>query len=141
MKKLTARHKDIINAKICPYCNSGVKMMSELQVYGRTYKNRIIITCKNYPKCDSYVGTHDDGMPLGRLANKNLRILKKTAHHHFDKLWREKDLKRGEAYSELSEFLEIDPEYTHIGMFSGSTCRKVIEWSKKRYAELTEKLN
>lgn len=134
--KLTPYQSDVINAKICPYCKSGTKLMSEHQVYGKTYKNRVIHACKNYPTCDAYVGSHDNGIALGRLANHSLRIAKKKAHHYFDKIWKEELMDRSELYAELAEHLDLPEEYTHIGMFSEKTCRQVENWSRDKYNEL-----
>lgn len=64
--ELTPFHKDVVHAKVCPYCKSSTKIISETEVYGREYKGRKLIACINFPKCDSYVGTHDDGTALGR---------------------------------------------------------------------------
>lgn len=133
--ELTALQKDIINAKICPYCKSNTEVVSETDIYGKEYKGRYMIRCRNI-NCDSYVGTHEDGTPLGRLANKSLRMAKKIAHLNFDRLWKEKYLERNEAYEELADHLNIPDEFCHIGMFKESTCKKVIEWSKKRYNDL-----
>ena len=128
---LSPLHDDIYHAKICPYCKSGTKLLSELQVYGRTYKNHVIIACKNWPQCDSYVGTHKNGTTLGRLADKKLRSAKNIAHTHFDKLHKRGYFERGELYQMLSDHLGIDLEYTHIGMFSIETCMRVMLWSKE----------
>lgn len=127
---LTPYQSDVINAKICPYCKSETKIISETDVYGREYKGRKIIACINFPKCDSYVGCYDDGRPLGRLANIILRKSKKDAHYYFDKIWKQGYVERDDLYKHLSKFLNLPKEYTHIGMFSIKTCEKVIEWSK-----------
>lgn len=132
--KVTPYIKDVMAAKICPYCKSKTKTVPQKFIYNTTFNpKRSIICCVNYPKCDSYVGTDDEGITLGRLANKALREAKKQAHEHFDKLWREGYLKRSTAYRKLGEFLdEIPEEYIHIGMFNVDTCNKVIEWAKNK---------
>lgn len=135
---ITEYHKKVFNAEICPYCNSGVKQVSETFVYGREYSGRKVIVCENYPKCEAYVGCHDNGTPLGRLADKKLRNAKIDAHNHFDKIWKEKIVRRGKLYKHLSDYLEIPIEYTHIGMFGIDTCKKVAEWSKERYKEINQ---
>lgn len=128
--KLTSFQKDVLNAKICPYCKSSVLNVPQSYIYGKTYnKKRRLICCKNWPKCDAYVGTDDDGIALGRLADKTLRQFKIRAHEHFDKLWKEYDYERDDLYEELSEYLNIPRKYTHIGMFNPETCKKVIDWS------------
>lgn len=134
--QLTQEHKDIFSAKLCPYCGSSTRVVDEVYIYGRTYKDRLMVCCKNFPQCDSYVGTHEDGEPLGRLANKELRQWKKKAHDSFDKLWKDKKMKRGQAYAALSKHLGIHGDYTHIGMFKIETCIKVAAWSKLKYEEL-----
>lgn len=134
--ELTAYQSDVISGKICPYCKSETKIISELEVYGRTYRNRNIIACKNYPQCDSYVGTHDDGPTLGRLADKTLRQAKKEAHGYFDKLWRENYMDRYTAYEKLADHLNLPDKYTHIGMFSVETCQKVKAWATTQYKQL-----
>lgn len=130
--ELTEKHKEIITGQVCPYCNCISAPTTELKIYGRIYKNRSMICCINFPACDSYVGCHEDGTSLGRLANKNLRELKKKAHDYFDILWKNKHIERTKLYETLSIDLEIPIEYTHIGMFSENTCKKVIEWSKNK---------
>lgn len=125
--EISQKHKDILHGKICPYCNSETKVVSEEYIYGKSYKGRSVICCVNFPKCDSYVGTHEeDGSSLGRLANNELRQYKKRAHEWFDEIWRSEYKTRDEAYEWLSETLGTPAEYTHIGMFSIPTCKKVI---------------
>ena len=136
--KKTPYLTDVMNGKICPYCKSGTKSVSQKYIYGRSFDKKNVICCRNYPKCDSYVGTDSDGFALGRLAKKNLRKLKKEAHKDFDKLWREKHITRSKAYEELTDFLELPPEYTHIGMFGIDTCKIVIEWSIEYLDELNQ---
>lgn len=131
--ELTPYQKDVINAKICPYCKSTTKVVSETDIYGKEYRGRKIIACVNYPKCDAYVGTHDDGSGLGRLANKKLRLAKGAAHKWFDKIWREKMAERNELYERLADYLNIPDEFTHIGMFGVETCKKVEIWAFKTY--------
>jgi len=128
---ITPKHKAILNAEVCPYCRSITKTITEQEVYGKTYRGNSIIACEQFPRCDSYVGTHSDGTPLGRLANKELRQAKKKAHEEFDKIWKDGHKKRGSAYAWLSDQLELPQEYTHIGMFSINTCKKVEVISKK----------
>lgn len=134
--ELTQYQLDILNAKICPYCKSETRVTTETEIYGKEYKGRKVICCVNFPKCDSYVGTHDDETPLGKLADKELRKWKRKAHENFDKLWQDNLMTRSEAYKEMSKAMEIPQEYTHIGMFSVSTCKKVFAWSILTYNKL-----
>lgn len=136
---LTPLVLDIYAGKICPYCGAGTHSKTEQEVYGKTYKGRLLFCCNNYPKCNSYIGTHDDGTPLGRLASLELRKAKIKAHNVFDAIWQNGYMKREEAYERLSDFLKLDRELTHIGMFGETTCEVVYQWARKLYAELSEK--
>jgi len=137
--ELTDYQINVINAKICPYCKSETRLTTETVIYGKEYKGRKVICCKNFPICDSYVGTHDDNKPLGRLANKELRNLKKQAHVFFDKIWKENLIDRDVLYMQLASFLKLPLQYTHIGMFQEKTCLKVEKWAKEYYNNLINK--
>ncbi len=112
------------------YTNSSV-------IYGKDYG--MVYLCKS---CKAYVGTHKNNpkKSLGRLANYELRMLKKEAHKYFDYLW-QKGLSRGRrkyevrnsAYTWLSHSLDIPKKYCHIGMFDIETCKKVIQLCKPYY--------
>ena len=131
--KLTPYQEDVYKGSICPYCKSATKSVTEEFIYGKKYKGKMMICCINFPTCDSYVGTHEkDSTALGRLANRELRQYKKVAHSHFDWIWKNEYEKRGFLYKELSDFLGIDAEYTHIGYFNIATCKKVIDWAIQR---------
>lgn len=134
--QILEKHIKIFTAEICPYCGSKTRRTTETDIYGKEYSGRDIITCLNYPKCNSYVGCHKDGRPLGRLANKELREAKINAHDKFDALWKSTICDRSEAYKMLSDYLGIPPEYTHIGMFSIKTLKKVEAWSVEKFKEL-----
>jgi len=123
---LTDTQKRILEGKVCPYCKGETEFIDSTVVYGRSYG--MIYLCR---PCEAYCGVHKGtDRSLGRLANKELRQWKKDAHTHFDKLWKDGHLKRTYAYLKLSQELGIDPEYTHIGMFSIETCKRVVEWAK-----------
>lgn len=129
---LTPHQEAIYSGTKCPYCSSETKVVSEEFIYGRSYKNKSMICCVNFPKCDSYCGTHEeDGSSFGRLANKQLRQYKKVSHDAFDKIWMQKLLTRNEAYEWFSEELNIPLDYTHIGFFGIENCKKAITLSNE----------
>jgi len=103
--------------------------MDSAKVYGRSFGP--IIACLG---CKAWVGTHQDGRPLGRLADAELREAKKEAHAHFDQLWKRKmdkgcpkHLARAAAYKWLSDAMDLPQEHTHIGMMDVGQCKKVVE--------------
>lgn len=126
--ELTEKEKLIMQGKVCPYCDQDSAFVSSVEIYGKDYG--MAYWCK---PCDAYVGCHKGtDNALGRLANKELRGWKIVTHEYFDKLWKGGQMKRAEAYQWLSESLGLPAEYTHIGMFSVRTCKKVIELSKQK---------
>ena len=127
--EITERHIKIFNAEVCPYCGSKTRRTNQMEVYNKKYSDNEMIVCSEFPKCDSYVGCHSTGEPLGRLANKELRQAKKRAHYYFDQIWDGDKKERGYTYYHLQQFLGIPKEFTHIGMFSIRTCEKVVLWS------------
>jgi hypothetical protein len=123
----------ILQGKICPYCNNETKYVDSSIVYGSSYG--FIYYCE---PCIAWVGVHKGTtQALGRLANGVLRELKKEAHHYFDNLWQRK-LKQGIsktnarklAYTWLSEQMNIPFNLTHIGMFDEEKCKNVIKICK-----------
>jgi hypothetical protein len=137
---------------ICPYCGSKAIFTSSTRVYrGRDYG--MIYLCPNYPACDSYVGVHKGtNIPLGRMANKELRLWKNRAHAVFDPLWQMKLAKRraehgqypkcrarGSGYKWLAGQLGIPVEKCHIAMFDVELCKRVVEVCRPYYRQQTGK--
>lgn len=120
----------MLTGKRCPYCKGKPQYVDSIEIYGTSYG--MIYLCR---PCRAWVGVHKGtDKPLGRLANKNLRVMKIQAHGAFDNLWRHsrfsnrrKKMTRTKAYAWLSDRLGIPPKYTHIGMFSEKTCQQVID--------------
>lgn len=92
--------------------------------------------------CDASVGCHGRGntvrqgtvevisdgtLPMGRLANAELRKAKQHAHAVFDPIWREHGTSRRDAYRWLAKQLGIPFEQAHIGEFDVATCRRVVK--------------
>lgn len=111
---------------ICPYCNQPAKLVDSAVVYGgRSYGN--IWDCR---PCDAYVGVHknnDKNMPLGRLANAELRAWKIKAHAAFDPIWKDGRMSRGKAYALLQELMGLPKEHSHIGLFDVADCKRLID--------------
>lgn len=121
--KISKFHKQIFHGEICPYCEAKPEYVDSSVIYGQSYG--MIYLCR---QCRAYVGVHKGtDQALGRLANKELREQKKKAHAAFDPLWQDRHMKRKDAYDWLSQKLGTPREYTHIGMFSVETCKKVVE--------------
>lgn len=119
------RHK----APTCPYCGSQAVCRDSSTVYGKSYGR--VWVCARYPECDSYVGCHRGSrQPLGRMANKELRALKRKVHSAFDSLWKSGVMKRTQAYKWLADELKIPQWSCHIGMFDKETCEEALRICK-----------
>ena len=113
-------------AVYCPYCKKKAVFTSSKEVYdGRDFG--MIYLCR---KCGAYVGVHKGtDIPLGRLANAELRMHKQFAHAAFDPIWQEKIMPRYGAYCWLAKKMNLPIKQAHIGMFNVKQCKKVIELS------------
>lgn len=121
----------ILSGQVCPYCNCETTLVSDKAIYGpnSTYGG-MYYRCVTNP--EHYVGTYSDNKTsLGRLADKELRRWKMNGHKNFDILWREKPalfINQAEAYKWLSKQMNIDPKYTHFGMFTVEQCKQAVDF-------------
>ena len=128
---------------ICDYCGDNAKLVTGKEVYqvcSRRLKALYFWKCQ---PCDAWVGCHPVGYKetgrrlLGRLANKELREMRKMAHVAFDKLWIGKQCastQRQASYAWLSLKMGLKREQAHIGMFNVDECKKVVDLVNERLA-------
>lgn len=107
----------------CDYCGKQAKLVSSTAVYDKDYGP--VWYCKT---CQAWVGVHKGtDIPLGRLADAELRHWKRKAHAAFDPLWWNKEMRtRKAAYEWLAEEMGLPLEKTHIGMFDVDQCKEVV---------------
>lgn len=117
----------------CRYCLKPAKLVDSAVVYGgRSFGN--IWLCE---PCDAYVGVHKNSkeqLPLGRLANSELRGWRKKAHAVFDPMWKRKMEKekcsqrqaRTAGYKWLADQLDIRFKDCHIAEFEVDECKCVV---------------
>ena len=117
--------------------------------------------------CEAWCGCHKQtNVPLGRLANLELRRAKMSVHSVFDPLWQDwltaypgaqppyghlARIARTRTYRWLAEQLGISFADCHVGMFDVSLCRRTVElierlkptptfirvWAKARKSEVS----
>jgi hypothetical protein len=125
---------------ICDYCKQPTQLVTGAVIYPAypDLKDKLIYSCE---PCGAYVGCHPNTeIPLGRLANKELRTAKMKAHAAFDPLWKSyKKMKRGEAYKWLANSLGLRYAECHIGMFDVDMCKRVCEAVKSYWEENRKK--
>ena len=131
----------VLKPTICRYCGSPVVYTSNAEIYGREYGTGRCYLCRN---CGAFVGVHPGtDIPLGTLANEELREYRKEAHFWFDRIWKRptRITTRYKAYGWLALKMELPREKTHIGMFEKEQCIKVVELVKQRFKERGEIFN
>ena len=110
-----------------PYCGRETELVNADKIYSRKGLGMVMM-CK---PCNAYVGVHESGpnkgKAKGRLAGPSLRSLKIRVHAELDRLWSTPE-ERERMYKDLSEFLSIPEEYTHIGMFGEKTMGKIFQF-------------
>lgn len=106
----------------CRYCDGKVQLTSNAEVYqGREHGDwPYIYLCK---PCNAYVGLHPNtDIPLGTMANKELRELRKVKKLIFIELSKDKGWSRNQAYHWLSERMSVKPIHCHWGLFGVDDC-------------------
>ena len=109
----------------CPYCGKKAEWTSNDVVYGRKYGKSWM--CYYCWECDAYVGCHQNTkLPLGTMANKELRTLRMECHALFDPLWKSGQMKRRDAY----RYLFKNTGVKHIAWANEEECQKIISFLK-----------
>lgn len=119
----------------CRYCGGPVTLVNNAEIYGRSYGDwPFAYRCS---PCDAFVGLHPlTDIPLGTLANKELREARKTAKAAFRAAQQRLRLKRTEMYIWLATQMGIDRDVCHFGWFEVDQCREARRiCQENRYAE------
>lgn len=115
-----------------PYCGSTVVYRSADGIYHENKKGTMLYVCSNFPECDAYVRAHaGTNIPVGSLANHELRSLRRTAHHYFDQLHLSGYMSKQDAYKWLADLVMAPMSEAHIGHLGEYYCKLVIEESRK----------
>ena len=116
----------------CPYCGSSVVYRSADEIYRDNSKGTMLYVCSRYTECDSYVRVHaGTNIPVGSMANHELRTLRRTAHRYFDQLYESGYMSKQDAYQWLADLIMAPLSEAHIGYLGEYYCKQVIEESRK----------
>lgn len=124
----------------CPYCGGQARLVLGAELYPGLSKANHKLRDKKFWRCDpcdAHVGTHayeqNDTIPLGRLANAELRRLKMAVHRAFDPVWKRPGARytRTQAYQALARRMDIPKRFCHIGLFDEKQCREVLKIMKE----------
>ena len=122
----------------CHYCHGTVRLVHNKEIYGRTFGDwPWAYKCGD---CDAHVGIHQfTNIPLGTLANPQLRAARKMTKEVFNPLWqgRRRAMSRTQAYAWLAEQLCIPVGDCHIGWFDVTTCQRAMRAIHARFVQLT----
>lgn len=130
-KRITKKGVPEIPAR-CPYCGGRVELRSADGIYHENAHNTMLYVCNNYPECDAYVRVHaGTKIPVGTMANRQLRTLRRQAHESFDQLHKGGLMSKEDAYCWLADLLGAPLSHAHIGYLGDYYCKTVIEESQK----------
>ena len=116
----------------CPYCGSPIVFRSADGIYKHDGAASMLYVCSKYPECDAYVRVYPGTkIPMGSLANKDLRLLRIEAHRYFDQLFLSGIMSKNEAYEWLAFMLQAPPSQAHIGFLGEYYCCQVINECKR----------
>lgn len=117
----------------CPYCGSIAILRKADEIYKSDSPdpNRMLLVCKNYPECDSYIKADKYGNPKGIMANKELRHLRLVAHNYFDEIFKNNILSRADAYKLLADKFGIPLRDAHMSNFDEYRCKQTIAFAKE----------
>ena len=130
-----------MNTITCPYCNQPAQLVTGTTIYPRR-PDLASMKFHQCAPCDAYVGCHKAGaymvvagkkvvsdgtLPLGRLADADLRRAKQRAHAAFDPIWQGRAMGRKDAYAWLAKQMHLKADEAHIGEFDVAQCGRVVE--------------
>jgi len=115
-----------INIK-CPYCKSQAFLRPASMVHKYPIPGEEVYVCARYPVCDAYVSAYrENRLPMGTLADKQLRQKRQQAHIALNRLWNQGLMSKKEAYRWLQIQMGLPESEAHIGRFSLLRCEQVI---------------
>lgn len=116
----------------CSYCGRPAILKPASEVFHDPKRTGYVYVCSHFPACNAYVGVHPGTkIPMGTLANPQLRRKRIEAHQAFDSIWKNGVMSRNQAYRWLSCTLCLTESQTHIAQFGDYMCDRVIEESRK----------
>lgn len=127
--KATARVPDPVAVpKACPYCQGPIQIHHHTEIYRQTYGEwPWVYGCL---PCDAHVGMHPfTAIPLGTIANRGLRNVRKACKQPFELLWQHKRMTRTDAYAALAKHLGIEAAECHFGLFDEQRSKAARAWA------------
>jgi hypothetical protein len=114
--------KGQVHGMICaePGCDGRLMLRVSYKI------NRRFYGCEKYPACKGTLPADADGSPRGLPRPKVLQAARNEAHKVFDRLWKEKHVSRGGAYSWMQKVMGLAKDDAHIGLFEIGQCHEIV---------------
>lgn len=110
---------------ICPYCNREAPWVENKEKYGKNLGTYFM--CYYCKTCDAYVGCRKNTRePLGTLANKDLRNLRKITKDFVDRLWINGG-QREQVFAYMNSFFGFNIK---INYCDEAMCERIISYAK-----------
>ncbi|WP_374347978.1 zinc-finger-containing protein [Chitinimonas sp.] len=112
----------------CPYCGRPTQLASFQEVYPELQapEPRLYYRCA---PCDAHIQCDLQTLrPQGRLANPQLRQLKRQLHARFDALWKgpHSTLSRSAAHRFLAKLMEMPDAACQLAWFDLAQCQRAL---------------
>lgn len=136
----------------CQYCGAPAKLITGAELYPRHTNPEL--QYRNFWECfpcDAHVGCHkpldkrgggkgDGTVPLGTLANAELRKARTAAHLSLDRMWKHGVMHRARMYQWLAQQMQMKPQDCHIGSMNIEQCRQVVQLVAEHYPQVAKML-
>ena len=112
----------------CPNCGAKATLHPASYVYDNNRSaGSYLDVCDRYPICNSYVAAHRSTLlPMGSLADAELRHKRIQAHRAFDRLWRSGLMTKKEAYQWIQAEFGLHEDQAHIAQLGTNMCDRRI---------------
>jgi len=134
------RHDVKPRGMVCTHCQGNTVLVGGEEIYPHRPDlfDRYFWLCR---LCEAWVGCHraqkqvnakgkevwsNGAMPLGSVANKELRALRHRVHALFDPIWKSGAKTRVEAYDWLSGVLGVASGRAHVAWMNVEQCKVAI---------------
>ena len=120
---------------ICPFCGGDVVYTTNDKLYGKLCGNGRCYMCTT---CRASVGVHNDenrvatGIPLGRLADPEMKRMREACHERFDRVWKFRYLSRKTAYKRLAYKLKIDVDDCHFAFLGKAQLQQAYDFMEDK---------
>ena len=116
-----------------PYCGSSVVLRSADGIYRENKRDAKLYVCSKYPVCDAYARVQEGSkrIPIGSMADGELRALRIEAHRRFDRIHQTGLMSKKDAYTWLADVISSPMAHAHIGQLGKYYCKVVIEESNR----------